>query len=117
MVRVGSVVGGKYSILRELGRGGMATVFAAVNTWTGRPVAIKMLRAEQAQLRVVVERFWREARATSKLRHPNLIDVLDVGVDAKTREPFIVQEFLSGETLEQRTFKTAENRLPPAIAL
>jgi serine/threonine-protein kinase len=117
MVRAGSVVGGKYSILRELGRGGMATVFAAVNTWTGRPVAIKMLRAEQAQSRVIVERFWREARATAKLRHPNLIDVLDVGVDAKTRQPFIVQEFLNGETLEHHTFETPEHRLMPARTL
>ena len=95
----------------------MATVFAAVNTWTGRPVAIKMLRAEQAQSRVIVERFWREARATAKLRHPNLIDVLDVGVDAKTRQPFIVQEFLNGETLEHHTFATSEHHLTPARTL
>ena len=88
--RVGTSLDGKYVLRRELGRGGMGVVFAAENTWTGRAVAIKVLRAEYAQDADLLERFWREARCASLLRHPNVVDVLDLGIDDATGLPFIV---------------------------
>lgn len=102
---------------KELGRGGMGAVYAAVNTWTGRTVAIKTLRAEVARSRQLLDRFWQEGRAASKLHHPNVIDVLDMGWDEGTGEPFLVQEFLEGESLEQRIKRSPGGRLPPAEAL
>ena len=99
MISNESVLGEKYAVRFELGRGGMGEVFAAENLWTGRPVAIKTLRAEYGREPVLVERFWHEARAASKLRHPNIVEVLDMGYDEPSGCPFIVQEFLDGACL------------------
>ena len=93
----GATLGSKYILQRELGRGGVGAVFAAENTWTGRCVAIKVLQPEYASVTTVVSRFWREARVASKLRHPNIVDVLDMGLDERSGAPFIVEELLDGE--------------------
>ena len=76
----------------------MGHVYRAVNTRVGRSVAVKVLRVEHAQNLPVVERFLREARAANLVRHPNVVDVLDVDVEAGGA-PFIVQELLVGEDL------------------
>src|SRR5579884_3194774 len=89
----GPLVGGRYRLARLLGEGGMGAVHEAENTWTGRRVALKILRAEFARRREVVERFTREARAATQVAHPNIAEVLDMG-----EEPggalYIVQELL-----------------------
>jgi serine/threonine-protein kinase len=76
----------------------MGHVFRATNELVGRTVAIKVLRSEHATNASIVERFLREARAANLVRHPNVVDVLDVGSDADGA-PFIVQELLLGEDL------------------
>jgi eukaryotic-like serine/threonine-protein kinase len=96
--RVGEVLASKYRLEELLGSGGMGHVYRAVNTHVGRAVAIKVLRAEHAQNAQIVERFLREARAANLVRHPNVVDVLDIGKE-DGGAPFIVQELLDGEDL------------------
>jgi serine/threonine protein kinase len=78
----------------------MGHVYRAVNEDVGRTVAIKVLRSEHATNAPIVERFLREARAANLVRHPNVVDVLDVGRDGDG-SPFIVQELLRGEDLSK----------------
>ncbi len=92
----GYVIGGKYVLGRMLGSGGMGAVYEAQNSWTGRRVAIKVLLSEHAQRADVIDRFMREAQATTQIAHPNIVDVLDMGQDATTGALFIVQEYLDG---------------------
>ncbi|MBS2015566.1 MAG: protein kinase [Deltaproteobacteria bacterium] len=96
--RVGETLASKYKLEALLGSGGMGHVYRAVNTLVGRPVAIKLLRIEHAENLAVRERFLREARAANLVRHPNVVDVVDIGQD-EGGAPFIVQELLEGEDL------------------
>ena len=96
--RVGEVLAAKYRLEELLGSGGMGHVYRAVNEHVGRAVAIKVLRREHAENAQVVDRFLREARAANLVRHPNVVDVLDIGKE-DDGTPFIVQELLVGEDL------------------
>jgi len=94
-----SLFGERYSIDKEIGRGGMGRVFSAVDLRLGRRVAVKILAPGvhgDEQLR----RFQVEARAAASLQQPNILDVFDVGVDGG--EPYIVSELLEGATLRER---------------
>ena len=90
---------GDYQVLRKLGRGGMADVYAARHLTLGRDVAIKVLRSEFAGDRDYVERFRREARAAAKLNHPQIVQVYDVGSVQDLH--FIAQELIDGENLRE----------------
>ncbi|MFO0626621.1 MAG: serine/threonine-protein kinase [Polyangiales bacterium] len=92
-------IAGKYRVIRMLGEGGMGQVFEAVNKNTERRVAIKTLHPRLAEDGAVVQRFLREARAATRVRHPNVVDVLDFDVDPVTKSPYLVQEFLVGDSL------------------
>src|SRR5579859_2321946 len=96
--REGELLAGKYKLEKLLGTGGMGEVYRAENTMIGREVAIKVLREEHAENTDIVGRFLREARAANIVRHPNVVDVLDIGQD-EHGAPFIVQELLEGEDL------------------
>src|SRR5271170_5295118 len=96
--REGEVLAGKYRLDALLGAGGMGEVYRAENTGLGRSVAIKLLREEHGETAEVVMRFLREAQAANIVRHPNVVDILDIG-QAEDGTPFIVQEFLEGEDL------------------
>ena len=96
--RIGSLLASKYRLEALLGSGGMGDVYRAINEQAGRPVAIKVLHAEHATNPMFVERFLREARAANLVRHPNVVDVIDVGREPDG-VPFIVQELLEGEDL------------------
>src|SRR5207302_905970 len=100
--RSGALVGGKYRLVRLLGRGGMGAVYEAENTWTRRRVATKVLRPEYARDRVSLRRFLQEAQAASQLAHPNIIDVLDLGIESSDGSVYMVQELLQGEDLRSR---------------
>ena len=90
---------GDYQVLRKLGRGGMADVYAARHLTLGRDVAIKVLRNEYARDADYVKRFRREARAAAKLNHPNIVQVYDVGsVDSNQ---YMTQELIDGHNLRE----------------
>jgi serine/threonine protein kinase len=100
-VFVGQTLDDKYQIERELGRGGMGTVYLATHLGTERPVALKIIAPEFMERPEFVERFRREAKAAGRLRHPNVVDVTDFGF-AQTdqgRVAYLVMEYLDGCTL------------------
>ena len=94
---------GAYEVLGPLGAGGMGEVYRARDTRLGRDVAIKVLPANRSHDPQLRERFEREARAASKLNHPNICTVYDVGHQDGIQ--YLVMEFLEGESLQQRLLK------------
>lgn len=105
---------GRYSLVRELGVGGVGRVWEALHAHTGRCVALKTLRPELANEPRWAQRFLREARAVARIRHPNVVEVLDMRAgDA----PFIVYELLEGEGLDARLAAAPEGRLDVDAAL
>ena len=91
---------GGYRIVSELGHGGMATVYRAVQVALDREVAVKVLPASLAADPGFLSRFQQEARAVAQLRHPNIVDVHDYGESGGTM--YIVTELISGGTLESK---------------
>ena len=82
-----------YRVERVLGEGGMGRVYLAIHPLIGRQVAIKVLLPEVSANAAMVERFFNEARATTSLRHPGIVDVLDFGHHA-SGSAFLTMEFL-----------------------
>ncbi|HSS51896.1 MAG TPA: serine/threonine-protein kinase [Thermoanaerobaculia bacterium] len=91
---------GRYRLLREIGGGGMGTVYEAEDTQLGRRVAVKLLPPEYSRDRRAKERFLREARTAAAVDHPNLCTVHDAG-ESEGRL-YIVLSFYEGETLRDR---------------
>jgi Serine/threonine protein kinase len=98
---IGQTLDDKYSVERELGRGGMGTVYLATHLGTERPVAVKIISPQFMKRPEFVERFRREARAAGRLRHPNVVDVTDFGLAETSSGPvaYLVMEYLDGCTL------------------
>ena len=97
---VPQVIAGRFRIEREIGTGGMGTVYLATHLGLERPVAVKIIKREFAGDADVADRFLREARTMAKLRHPNAAMIFDAGNLPDGRH-FIVMEFVEGETLSQ----------------
>ena len=98
---VGTVLVGKYRVAREIGRGGMAAVYEAEQLSLGKKVAVKVLAAELSASTIVIERFFREARAAASISSPHIVDIYDSGRLDDGR-PFIAMELLVGESLYDR---------------
>ena len=88
---------GRYRVVRRIGRGGMGAVYEAVHSDLEKRVALKVLLTSAAPQAELVARFEREGRAAAKVRHPNVVDVSDVGVEGGVA--WLVMEFLEGEDL------------------
>ena len=95
-----AVIGDRYRLVRRVGRGGMGTVYEAVDTALGRSVAVKVVREDLGTDAEHGVRFQTEARLAAGLVHPNVVTVHDVGVTAGDR-PFLVMELLTGHTLRE----------------
>ncbi len=95
---LGQVVEDRYLVEAELGAGAMGRVYRARHVKVGRPVALKVMHAELARVPSIVERFAREAMVAARLRHPNVVSVLDVG-STPDRLPMIVMELAPGTKL------------------
>jgi serine/threonine protein kinase len=98
--RVGSTLGGRYHVRRLCGEGAMGRVYEAHHIDIGRRVAIKVLHSSFHHSADLVERFRREARAASKIGHPNIVDVTDSGTTSDGAFYFVM-EYLDGVNLEQ----------------
>lgn len=100
----GTMLAGKYKILKKIGEGGMGSVYIANQEPIDRKVAVKVLLGKLAEDEISVRRFEQEARAISKMQHPNTVTIYDFGrtVDAHDEERlYIVMEYLKGRTLTQ----------------
>ncbi len=95
----GSVVDGRYEVVRKIGSGGMADVWLAEDTHLQRQVALKVLHTRFAQDKEFVERFRREAESAARLNHPNIVSVYDRGDVEGTY--YIAMQYLQGRTLKE----------------
>ena len=93
------VLGDRYEMQEPIGRGGMATIYRAVDLRMGRVVAAKILREVYSTDPKFVTRFQREARAASALQHPNIVQVFDYGQSGENY--YIVMEFVDGSDLRR----------------
>lgn len=107
-------IAGRYRVEREIGRGGMATVYLCTDKTTGAQVAVKVLRPELGSA-VVVERFLREIAFASNLDHPQIPKVLDSGVIGEV--PFYVMTFIDGESLRARLHRTKQLPVDEAVRI
>jgi serine/threonine-protein kinase len=103
----------KYEIREEIGRGGMATVYRALDTRLGREVAVKVLHRHLRDSAEVASRFHTEATAVAKLRHPNIVEVFDVS-GPEEDERYLVVELVRGTTV--RRLLSERGPMPPEIA-
>ena len=109
---------GRYEVLAELGRGAMGVVYKARDPQIGRLVAVKTVSLwgqEPEQETEFRQRFVNEAQAAGRLNHPGIVAVFDVGESPETREPYIVLEFVNGESLAK--ILSREKKLPLSRAL
>jgi serine/threonine-protein kinase len=111
---IGTVLSGRYRLEAKLGSGGMSTVYLASDQTLDRPVAVKVMHREMSEQPDQLERFRQEARAVAKLSHPNVVSVIDAGEDGG--HPYIVFEYVEGETLKQRIARVGALDTQEAIA-
>jgi eukaryotic-like serine/threonine-protein kinase len=95
---IGATLGERYLVHERIARGGMGSIYRAVHLELGRSVAVKVLSHNYARDDEAVKRFLREARTASRINHPNIVDVLDLG-RLESGEPYLVMELLEGEDL------------------
>jgi serine/threonine protein kinase len=113
MTVIGTLIGGRFRLEEQVGSGGMSSVYRAFDPTLERHVAIKLMHRDISNDADQLERFRREARAVAQLNHPHVVTVIDAGEDDGA--PFIVFEYVEGETLKDRIRRLG--RLPVAEAV
>jgi serine/threonine-protein kinase len=123
MTLLGTELGGRYRLDAQIGRGGMSTVYLAFDTVLERPVAIKLMHREIASESDQLERFRREARSIAQLNHPHIVTVIDAGgglsldgQQSPNGSPYIVLEYVEGDTLKDIIRKDGPLEIPQALA-
>jgi tRNA A-37 threonylcarbamoyl transferase component Bud32 len=111
---VGTQLGGRYRLDAQVGAGGMSTVYRAFDAILERRVAIKLMHRDIAADTDQLERFRREARAVAQLSHPHIVGVIDAGEE--DGRPYIVFEYVEGETLKDRIRRLGRLPVDEAIA-
>ena len=109
MIREGVMIGDRYEIIGQIGTGGMADVYKAIDGKLNRYVAIKVLKSEFREDATFGNKFQSEAQAAAALSHPNVVNVYDVGEEAGVQ--YIVMELVEGITLKEYIQK--KGRLTP----
>src|SRR5919108_4645506 len=110
---IGTLISERYRLEEKIGSGGMSTVYRAFDPTLERWVAIKLMHRDISTDPDQLERFRREARAVARLNHPHIVTVIDAGEDDGA--PYIVFEYVSGETVKDRIRR--QGRLPVAEAV
>jgi eukaryotic-like serine/threonine-protein kinase len=115
---VGTLLSKRYRLDAQVGSGGMSTVYRAFDTVLERQVAIKLMHREIAGDSDQLERFRREARAVAQLNHPHIVGVIDAGEegDPEYPTPYIVFEYVEGETLKERIRRNGRLAVPESVA-
>jgi len=111
---LGTSLSGRYRLDEQVGTGGMSTVYRAFDTVLERQVAVKLMHRDIAGHADQLERFRREARAVAQLNHPHIVQVIDTGEDDGM--PYIVLEYVPGETLKERIRRFGRLDVPEALA-
>src|SRR5215208_3724699 len=111
---VGMCLNGRYRLEAQIGSGGMSTVYRAFDTTLERQVAVKLMHREIASDSDQLERFRREARSVAQLSHPHIVGVIDAGEE--DGRPYIVLEYVEGETLKERIRRMGRLPIDEAIA-
>jgi eukaryotic-like serine/threonine-protein kinase len=107
---------GSYEVVAALGGGGMGMVYRAAHLLLDRPAAIKVLRAEYGHLPVIVQRFFTEAKLTTAIRHPGIVEVYDFGY-TDAGHAYIAMELLPGDSLARRIAARGRLRWAEAAVL
>lgn len=115
-IRPGDVIADKYRIVRELGRGGMATVYEAEHQSLGKKLAIKVLSPDLTSSTTVVERFLREARAAAAVKSSFICEVYDTG-RIESGPPYLVLEHLEGESLYEHMTRVRQMDVPTTLTI
>jgi serine/threonine protein kinase len=110
----GTLVDGKYRVVRPIGRGGMGAVYEVENVRIRKTVAMKLLSANAAE--DVVRRFEKEAQAAGQIGSEHIVEVHDLGT-MPSGEPYMVMELLEGETLRQRLHREKRLSVEAAVPL
>jgi serine/threonine-protein kinase len=119
---VGTLLSSRYRLDARIGTGGMSTVFRAFDTVLERQVAVKLMHRDIAGDSDQLERFRREARAVARLNHPHIVQVIDAGEEGDPDRPeagwapFIVFEYVEGETLKDRIRRLGRLPVDEAVA-
>src|ERR687886_1684631 len=111
---IGTLIGGRFRLEEKIGSGGMSTVYRAFDPTLERWVAIKIMHRDISTDPDQLERFRREARAVARLSHPHIVTVIDAGEDDGA--PYIVFEYVPGETLKDRIRRVGRLPVPEAVA-
>ncbi len=112
--QLNAALGGSYRIVRELGKGGMATVYLADDLRHERKIAVKVMDPELAAV-VGAERFLAEIKTTANLQHPNIVPLFDSGVAGET--PYYVMPYVAGESLERKLSREGPLPMEEAIGI
>jgi len=113
---IGTTIGGKYLVKRQLGAGAMGSVYEAEHTSTGRRTALKVISAgDLTRDQAMLARFEREARAAGAIDTQHITQVLDAGLDEATQLPFLVMEYMAGEDVQHAIKRVGP--LPPDLAM
>ncbi len=113
MIIKGELIDNRYKIIKSIGEGGMANVYLAWDTILEREVAVKVLRGDLSDDEKFIRRFKREANSASSLKHPNIVEIYDVGED--NGKYFIVMEYVNGKTLKSLIKKRGALNINEAI--
>jgi serine/threonine-protein kinase len=113
-ITLGTRLSGRYRLEARIAAGGMSTVYKAVDETLERTVAVKLMNREVASDSDQLERFRREARAVAQLSHPHIVGVIDAGED--DGRPYIVFEYVEGETLKDLIRREGQLPIPEALA-